>query len=511
MTSNRQSSPTHSTNPPPSITQSPTQSINMSNVRHPMPISLRDLRTDAEVTNFAFLKPSAVDEERIQRLIEDKMLQPTNQSTDQSPHPATEHDKHASSEQPAKVADKHITQSTPQSTKPKPHPPTSLPASLPTVLPSDQSINEAFSINDLIPFVQHGLSKIIEDDFSKCFQAARSPPWNWNFYLYPLWLAGVLIRYCILFPIRLTSLLLGFAAWALMLCCIKLFVKDVNVRTNWERRGIKFLCSCFVFSWTGVIRYHGRIPTHKPNQIYVANHTSLIDIVILSQLNTFSMVGQQQKGFVGFFQNHILACLNNCFFNRAEANDRAMAAARIKQHIADPSSNRLLIFPEGTCVNNEYCVQFKQGAFDMNAEVVPIAIKYNKVFVDAFWNSRAQSFPMHLLTLMTSWAVVCDVWYLQPQYRKEDETPIEFSDRVKRMICERAKLKDVNWDGYLKHFRPSQRYIKEQQRRVANSILEKWERIKQQGSDHSKSHLDNPSVYHLTDQKDSHPTIIKRR
>ena len=132
-----------------------------------------------------------------------------------------------------------------------------------------------------------------------------------------------------------------------------------------------------------------------------------------------------------------------------------------------------------SCVNNEYIVQFKQGAFDMGAEVIPIAIKYNKIFVDAFWNSRAQAFPMHLLTLMCSWAVVCDVWYLSPQHRRdaEGETAIEFSERVKRLIAERAGLKNVSWDGYLKHFRPSARYVKEQQSRVARAMMAKWEAI----------------------------------
>lgn len=36
---------------------------------------------------------------------------------------------------------------------------------------------------------------------------------------------------------------------------------------------------------------------------------------------------------------------------------------------------------------------------------------------------------MHLLQLMTSWAVVCDVWYLEPQNLKPGETPIEFAER----------------------------------------------------------------------------------
>ena len=69
----------------------------------------------------------------------------------------------------------------------------------------------------------------------------------------------------------------------------------------------------------------------------------------------------------------------------------------MKQHVRSPDSTPLLIFPEGTCVNNEYCVMFKRGAFDLGATVCPIAIKYNKIFVDAFWHSKRQSFSAHLV------------------------------------------------------------------------------------------------------------------
>ena len=68
----------------------------------------------------------------------------------------------------------------------------------------------------------------------------------------------------------------------------------------------------------------------------------------------------------------------------------------------------LLIFPEGTCVNNEYCVMFKRGAFDLGATVCPVAIKYNKIFVDAFWNSKRQSFTAHL---------VCSASFLPPGHQ----------------------------------------------------------------------------------------------
>ena len=40
-----------------------------------------------------------------------------------------------------------------------------------------------------------------------------------------------------------------------------------------------------------------------------------------------------------------------------------------------------------------------------------------QVFVDAYWNSRQQSFAQHLISMMTSWAVVCDVWFMDQQVR----------------------------------------------------------------------------------------------
>ena len=85
-----------------------------------------------------------------------------------------------------------------------------------------------------------------------------------------------------------------------------------------------------------------------------------------------------------------------------QVKDRLLVLQRMKQHVANPDTTPLLIFPEGTCVNNEYTVMFKRGAFDLNAIVCPVAIKYNKIFVDAFWNSKRQSFTSHIVSTITS-------------------------------------------------------------------------------------------------------------
>ena len=86
------------------------------------------------------------------------------------------------------------------------------------------------------------------------------------------------------------------------------------------------------------------------------------------------------------------------------------------------------------------------------ATVCPIAIKYNQIFVDAFWNSKRQSFSAHLLKLMRSWALVADVYFLQPQSRGGDESSADFAARVQRLIAEKARLKVAPWDGYLKYY-----------------------------------------------------------
>lgn len=49
-------------------------------------------------------------------------------------------------------------------------------------------------------------------------------------------------------------------------------------------------------------------------------------------------------------------------------------------------STPLLIFPEGTCVNNEYCVMFKRGAFDLGA---PGSDSADLLFPPCAWPRRA--------------------------------------------------------------------------------------------------------------------------
>jgi hypothetical protein len=78
-----------------------------------------------------------------------------------------------------------------------------------------------------------GVSAVVDDSFNRCFLSIDSDDWNWNVYLLPGWLVGLLIRYCIAFPLRLTALVLIFTASALFLGAVKVCNKD---------RATVFLC-----------------------------------------------------------------------------------------------------------------------------------------------------------------------------------------------------------------------------------------------------------------------------
>ena len=331
--------------------------------------------------------------------------------------------------------------------------------------------SKLFEITDCFPLIRESVKVLVNDEFTRCFEAPVSKPWNWNIYLYPTWVLGVLLRYLILFPIRLLIFIVGTILFIISFSFVSSILKNVKVKFHWQRKLISFWAKVFVTSWWGVVAYHGTKPKREPNSIHVANHSSLIDVIILQQQFSYAIVGQKHKGVVGSIQDKVLACLGCLWFERSDIADRLAVGRKISEHIQNPDTCPLLIFPEGTCVNNRYCVMFKKGAFDIGAKIYPIAIKYNHEFCNPYWNSRKESFLRHLFNLMTSWAVVCDVYFLPPQTIQPNETSVQFANRVKQMIADKAGLVCVPWDGYLKHLRPPAKFVEYRQKLIAKSLL----------------------------------------
>ncbi|KAI6182310.1 Acyltransferase [Aphelenchoides bicaudatus] len=313
-------------------------------------------------------------------------------------------------------------------------------------------------LNESLEFVCAGVEAIVQDEVTGCFKAAQLSSWNlltrnhqtvrFNWKLQLLWYLGLNFRYLILLPMRFALFIIG----VLLLCTSSFIISSVpseEWRTKLNRYSMLCFCRISSRAFSSIIKFHNK--HNRPTSgIVVANHTSPIDVMILSCDNVYAMIGQRQGGVLGFIQKTVSRCAHHIWFERTQAKDRNLVRQALKEHVEDPKKSPILIFPEGTCINNTSVMLFKKGSFEVSDVVHPIAMRYDNRLGDAFWNSSKQGYFAYLVGMMTSWALMCDVWYLPPVHREPDEDSIDFARRVKRMIAQQGGLVDLEWDGNLK-------------------------------------------------------------
>ncbi|KAG9391063.1 Acyltransferase [Carpediemonas membranifera] len=342
-------------------------------------------------------------------------------------------------------------------------------------LPPTPGQPSLFAVNMVLESATQAVQSIVQDQFSECFETPKSLHWNWNLWLMIGYIIGVIFRTFFVLPIRLTWVLIFAIMYFMFFFAIwgaHFLFHPPKLVTKRRIQAIGGWCArCILSSWSSVIVYHGVIPARRPNQIYVANHTSLVDFPVLMGAQPFSTIGQQQPGWIGGMQ-FMLKFYDCVWFNRLVANDRHKVLEAMKDHVADATKAPMLVFPEGVCVNNKFTVQFKVGAFQLGAEVCPIAIKYNTVFSNVYWNSKRESFTKYVLKLWHGWAIVGDVYFLPPMSIEPDETPQQFAGRVKEAISRKARLRSTEWNGYLKYFKPNKRFTDNLQKVQADIFLD---------------------------------------
>nr|CAI5860617.1 unnamed protein product [Callosobruchus analis] len=419
-----------------------------------------------------------------------------------------------------------------------------------------ESLN--FELSTVFDYIKVGIEAIIEDQVTSRFEAEELKNWNllirtnrgyefisWK--LTVIWLCGFFIRYCFLFPLRViiccfgimtlvsSTALIGYLpdGWLKRWVNRKMYVVSnrilvrslsgiVRIHNKHWRPSSGSVCvanhtspvdvimistdNCYsLVLWltlctalvgyikpgkfkqtlngyvsimcfgilsraiSSVVTYHNE--ENKPKTgICVANHTSPIDVLILMCDNCYSLIGQRHGGFLGIFQRALARASPHIWFERSEARDRHAVAKRLKEHVSNPENPPILIFPEGTCINNTSVMQFKKGSFEVGSIIYPVAIKYDPRFGDAFWNSSKYSMLQYLYMMMTSWAIVCDVWYLPPMMQDESESAIDFANRVKSVIAKQGGLVDLMWDGQLKRTKPKKEWKERQQEEFSKRL-----------------------------------------
>ncbi|XP_071770406.1 glycerol-3-phosphate acyltransferase 3 isoform X1 [Centroberyx gerrardi] len=338
-----------------------------------------------------------------------------------------------------------------------------------------------FSLSDVFYFYKKGVESIVDDQVTQCFSSEELASWNLltrtnqNFRyislrLTVIWGLGVFVRYCVLFPLRITLAIIGLT-WLVIGTTLVGFLPDSSAK-NWLSELVHLMCyRICARGLSATIQYHNKENRPQKGGICVANHTTPIDVVILANDGCYAMVGQVHGGLMGIIQRSMLRSCPHVWFERSEMRDRHAVTSRLRNHVAAKNKLPILIFPEGTCVNNTSVMMFKKGSFEIGGTIYPVAIKYDPRFGDAFWNSAKYNMVSYLLRMMSSWAIVVNVWYLPPMTRQDGEDAAHFANRVKSAIAHQGGLLDLAWDGGLKRGKVKDSFKEEQQKMYSSMIV----------------------------------------
>ncbi|KAI0987841.1 hypothetical protein GJ496_004457 [Pomphorhynchus laevis] len=325
-----------------------------------------------------------------------------------------------------------------------------------------------FALDEVVDLARSGINSIVDDEVTKRFASVDElNVWNLltrtshrntvtSTLAWTVWVIGFLVRYLLLFPCRLAIFINGLLYSSLYAIIMKLYF---NSETKFKHK-LKCWMGMLMFRMTSevlsaVITIHNPENKAKPGSICVANHTSPIDVVILSTEDSYALTGQRQTGFFGFIEDVLSSTGDTIWFDRSKSDDRINVLKSIHEYVSSKSDKLpVLLFPEGTCINNTSVMMFRKGSFEIDVPVYPVAIKYDQRLGDPFWNSHRQGFFHYFLMMMTSWAIVVDVYYLPKMERMPAESAIDFAKRVKSAIANVGGFVNMEWDGMLKRSYP---------------------------------------------------------
>ncbi|KAL7745074.1 hypothetical protein ACLKA6_008139 [Drosophila palustris] len=311
-----------------------------------------------------------------------------------------------------------------------------------------------------------GLRLVLEDEVTPRFAAAAPPPGEWNLLtrnlrhrkrhlnwrLFILWLIGIILRYSLLVPLRT----LGCSSCLLLVTLVTGLLGQLP-EWSFKRRLVHMaLRPCFrLTTWCiPVVRRIHNVQHLPSSGICVCNHTSPLDVLVLMCDVHYSLTGQRHDGILGLIQRALGRASPHLWFERRVLGERESLGLVLRLHATGRARPPILLFPEGTCINNTAVMQFKKGSFAICNVVYPVAVRYDRRFGDAFWDSTRCSMMRYILMVISSWSIKCDVWYMPAFKRRQNESAIDFSNRVKAAIAAQAGIEDLPWDGNLKRWNP---------------------------------------------------------
>jgi 1-acyl-sn-glycerol-3-phosphate acyltransferase len=260
---------------------------------------------------------------------------------------------------------------------------------------------------------------------------------------------------CIGYPIAMAILALGLPIEALLLAVTWPFDRNRRV----AGRFLRFVgvgVSLTFPPWR--LRIEGRWPEGGPF-VVVANHQSILDILMLSRLPREMKWIAKESLFKLPWAGWMLRMSGDIPIRRGDAESGGEALAKAKAYLARGMS--VMIFPEGTRSRTGSMLPFKSGAFRLALEagvpVLPIAV-----------HGTAQGMPKG-----GPWVRPCDAWarILEPVpvAGRTAEDTVALRDEVRRRICAELPPEDQPEEKQAPGLRPQASGQKRNEKRGAST------------------------------------------
>lgn len=201
----------------------------------------------------------------------------------------------------------------------------------------DLNWRREFHVSDVMYFAKCGAESIIQDEVTQRFSAEELRSWNlltrtdrgYHFIsvrLTILWCLGCFGRYCILAPFRVLIVSIGIC-WLVISTFLIGYFPAGTLKKQLNRAASLMAHRMLCRAMSAVVTFHN-IENRATAGICVANHTSPLDVIILSSDNCYAMVGQAHGGFLGLMQRALSRATAHIWFERSEVKDRHLVSQR---------------------------------------------------------------------------------------------------------------------------------------------------------------------------------------
>ena len=181
---------------------------------------------------------------------------------------------------------------------------------------SYNSIKASSNFEDAVNCIRNGMQAIVADDVTEYFTTQQFQYWNLmnrnhlgysqqnSHWLRVLFCIGLCFRYFLLFPVRILVGLTGFFWLIISFGILGMLYSRIpqDLYLFLKNQASRITGRLFIKAFSGHITFESTENRPTIGSICVANHTTPLDVMVLSVDNAYSMVGQSQGGFFGLLQ-----------------------------------------------------------------------------------------------------------------------------------------------------------------------------------------------------------------